>query len=105
MGRETSSQVIQNGGGDFNQSSKGKHHVEDASANGPANRHCVLPAHRAGRLRETWPLSDRDGARILAQEDRVWVVDTESGRVSLCFEAAARIRCLPQSGPPGQPGK
>lgn len=40
-----------------------------------------------------------------AQEDRVWVVDTESGRVSLCFEASARINCLPQSEAPGQQGK
>jgi hypothetical protein len=40
-----------------------------------------------------------------AQEDRVWVLDTESGRVSLCYEASARIACLPQSEPPGEKAK
>lgn len=33
-------------------------------------------------------------------EDRVWVLDTFTGRVSLCYETAARIGCLePNSAP------
>ncbi len=35
------------------------------------------------------------------QEDRVWVLDTATGRVSLCYETAARIGCLEESWAPG----
>ena len=34
------------------------------------------------------------------EEDRVWVLDTATGRVSLCYESAARIACLEQSSEP-----
>lgn len=40
-----------------------------------------------------------------AQEERVWVLDTESGKVSLCFETSAHIDCLSQSESPGQRAK
>ena len=30
-------------------------------------------------------------------EDRVWVLDTATGKISLCFESAAKIRCLEES--------
>lgn len=36
-----------------------------------------------------------------AEEDRVWVLDTATGRVSLCYETAARIGCLEESWAPG----
>lgn len=32
-------------------------------------------------------------------EDRVWVIDTKTGGVSLCYESAAQIHCL-KSEPP-----
>ena len=32
-----------------------------------------------------------------ANEDRVWVLDTATGKVSLCFESAAKIRCLEET--------
>lgn len=40
-----------------------------------------------------------------AQEDRVWLVDTEAGRVSLCYEASGRVSCLPQSEAPSEAKK
>jgi hypothetical protein len=30
-------------------------------------------------------------------EDKVWILDTRTGRVSLCYETAARIKCLEPS--------
>ena len=29
-----------------------------------------------------------------SEDDRVWVVDTKTGRVSLCYEHAAAVKCL-----------
>lgn len=37
-----------------------------------------------------------------ADEDRVWILDTVTGRVSLCYESAAQIKCLGQSETPKQ---
>lgn len=33
-------------------------------------------------------------------EDRAWILDTKTGSVRLCYESAAAIHCLTQSGPP-----
>lgn len=30
------------------------------------------------------------------QEDRAWVLDTTTGRLSLCYESAAQLKCLDQ---------
>ena len=30
-------------------------------------------------------------------EDRVWVLDTATGKINLCFESAAAIRCLEEA--------
>lgn len=30
-------------------------------------------------------------------EDRVWVLDTATGKISLCFESAAKLRCLEEA--------
>lgn len=38
-------------------------------------------------------------------EDRVWVMDTTNGRVSLCYETAAKIGCLPQGWAAESPKK
>lgn len=40
-----------------------------------------------------------------AQEDRVWMVDTDTGRVSLCYETSAHVACLEQSEAPGLQAK
>ena len=32
-----------------------------------------------------------------ANEDRVWVLDTATGKITLCFESAAKIRCLEET--------
>ena len=33
-------------------------------------------------------------------EDRAWVLDTVSGRLSLCYETAATVKCLDQATAP-----
>jgi len=32
-----------------------------------------------------------------SEDDRVWVLDTKTGRVSLCYEHAATVKCLRSS--------
>jgi hypothetical protein len=36
------------------------------------------------------------------EEERVWVLDTKTGRVSLCFEHAGAVKCLHASAIPPQ---
>jgi hypothetical protein len=40
-----------------------------------------------------------------ADDDRVWVLDTKTGRVSMCYEHAAAINCLRSSALPPQKGQ
>ena len=35
-------------------------------------------------------------------DDRVWVLDTKTGRVSLCYEHAGAVKCLHTSAVPQQ---
>lgn len=65
---------------------------------------CSLLAALSGCDKSPWyQMAAAHGSS--GQEDRVWVLDTESGRVSLCYEASARIACVPQSEPSGKQSK
>ena len=36
------------------------------------------------------------------EDDRAWILDTKTGRVTLCYEHAATVKCLHASAIPAQ---